>query len=73
MRNLCSLSLILLIGFGINLSLLCPPLIAQGQDKEVKEGNKVGERASDFSLPDTNSEAVKLSSFKGDKNIERFF
>ena len=56
-----SLSVILLLAFGI----VC---IAQ-QPAPPKTNLKVGDAAPDFTLPSTAGQKVKLSDFKGKKNV----
>lgn len=49
-------------------------LFAQGEKKEApKMALKVGDEAPDFTLPDDHGGQVKLSSFRGKKNVALAF
>jgi len=56
-----SLSVLLLIAFGI--------LVSAQQPAPPKTNLKVGDAAPDFTLPSTAGQKVKLSDFKGKKNV----
>ncbi len=51
----------------IALSLAAVPLLAQQPQQHTPL--KVGDTAPDFTLPDTNNHPVKLSDFRGKKNV----
>lgn len=70
MRTIATCIVGFFMGFMI-LSLLCMPILAQ--NAQDKEGHEVGNRASDFSLPNTRDEQVRLSSYKGSKNVVLIF
>lgn len=48
---------------------LCVCVYAQGTPKPPESTLKVGDKAPDFELTDTTGKAVKLSDFKGKKNV----
>jgi peroxiredoxin len=52
----------------ITLALAAPPLFAQ-QPPPQHTHLKVGDIAPDFTLPDNNNHPVKLSDFRGKKNV----
>ena len=56
-----SVSVILLLAFGI--------LVSAQQPAPPKTSLKVGDAAPDFTLPSTAGQKVKLSDFKGKKNV----
>jgi peroxiredoxin len=56
-----SVSVILLLAFGI--------LVSAQQPAPPKTNLKVGDAAPDFTLPSTAGQKVKLSDFKGKKNV----
>lgn len=56
-----SVSVILLLAFGI--------LVSGQQPAPPKTNLKVGDAAPDFTLPSTSGQKVKLSDFKGKKNV----
>jgi cytochrome oxidase Cu insertion factor (SCO1/SenC/PrrC family) len=51
------------------LVLVCVALAAAQQPAPPKTHLKVGDPAPEFALTDTNGKAVKLSDFKGRKNV----
>ena len=56
-----SVSVILLLAFGI--------LVSAQQPAPPKTNLKIGDAAPDFTLPSTAGQKVKLSDFKGKKNV----
>lgn len=48
---------------------LCVCVYAQGTPKPPETGLKVGDNAPQFELTDTSGKTVKLSDFKGKKNV----
>lgn len=56
---------LMIIDFGVFSSVI---LAAEG-----KEGSEVGNRAPDFTLPNTRDEQVRLSAYKGNKNVVLIF
>jgi peroxiredoxin len=52
----------------LSLALAAAPLFAQQQPQQHTH-LKVGDTAPDFTLPDTSNHPVKLSDFRGKKNV----
>jgi peroxiredoxin len=52
----------------LTLALVAAPLFAQQQPQQHTQ-LKVGDMAPDFTLPDNNNHPVKLSDFRGKKNV----
>ena len=50
-------------------SLALPFAASAQQAQELMSKVKVGEMAPDFTLPDQNNKPVKLSDFRGNKNV----
>jgi cytochrome oxidase Cu insertion factor (SCO1/SenC/PrrC family) len=57
-------------GLIFSLAMLLP-LAARAQEKpaEIMSNFKVGDVAPDFTLPDQNNKPVKLSDYRGKKNV----
>jgi cytochrome oxidase Cu insertion factor (SCO1/SenC/PrrC family) len=56
--------------FALVILLACAAVaVAQQQPAPPKTQLKVGDAAPEFSLTDTNGKAVKLSDYKGKKNV----
>jgi cytochrome oxidase Cu insertion factor (SCO1/SenC/PrrC family) len=58
-----------LIFFAFLLSTFAISAMAQGAPKAPETKLKVGDKAPDFELTDTAGKKVKLSDFKGKKNV----